>query len=261
MKAYDITYTEDRDAADGWCYGYGPNITPRQWPRGRFGLPMCHRFTLRLPTDYRRAGQEFVAVSVFDDEDDEMVLDQPDLTGMPAYEAHPRDNRMEDIREHAVLWLTEAEFSGPRCPPPMPEATDQLRRWMQLGSAQASRPIKFAPADDLPPEWEKAIRLVERPQDPNVGVSPPAGLFYDKETPDGYQMAQWFDADDVWHEAEWSKGRPDSHLGGTMEAIQQHPSPAFSPWFIGLGEDLGGFNFGGGAGQIDLESMRIDWAQ
>ena len=45
-----------------------------------------------------------------------------------------------------------------------------------------------------------------------------------------------------------------------MRPIQAHPEPAFSSHYIEFEEVLGGFNFGSGCAQLDLEQMRFDWA-
>jgi hypothetical protein len=37
-------------------------------------------------------------------------------------------------------------------------------------------------------------------------------------------------------------------------------TPKFSPTYPEIEEHFGGFNFGGGNGQLDLETMQFDWA-
>ena len=49
-----------------------------------------------------------------------------------------------------------------------------------------------------------------------------------------------------------------NHLGGTMFPCQW--TPKFSATYLEIEEHFGGFNFGGGNGQLDLESMEFDWA-
>ena len=58
----------------------------------------------------------------------------------------------------------------------------------------------------------------------------------------------------------WAKAFTETHIGGTMKPYQAHPSPAFSPLFVGFTEAVGGFNFGGGTAQLDLDQLRLEWA-
>ncbi|WP_211985212.1 hypothetical protein [Bradyrhizobium tropiciagri] len=49
-----------------------------------------------------------------------------------------------------------------------------------------------------------------------------------------------------------------NHLGGTMFPNQW--TPKYSPTYLEIEEYFGGFNFGGGNGQLDLASLEFDWA-
>jgi hypothetical protein len=49
-----------------------------------------------------------------------------------------------------------------------------------------------------------------------------------------------------------------NHLGGTMFPCQW--TPKFSPTYLETEEHFGGFNFGGGNGQLDLATMQFEWA-
>ncbi|WP_375783293.1 hypothetical protein ACE10Z_25920 [Bradyrhizobium sp. Pha-3] len=52
--------------------------------------------------------------------------------------------------------------------------------------------------------------------------------------------------------------RCSTHLGGTMFPNQW--TPKYSATYLEIEEHFGGFNFGGGNGQLDLASMEFDWA-
>jgi hypothetical protein len=47
-------------------------------------------------------------------------------------------------------------------------------------------------------------------------------------------------------------------IGGTMFPCQW--TPKFSATYLEIEEHFGGFNFGGGNGQLDLDAMEFDWA-
>jgi hypothetical protein len=49
-----------------------------------------------------------------------------------------------------------------------------------------------------------------------------------------------------------------NHLGGTMFPVQW--TPKYSATYLEIEEHFGGFNFGGGNGQLDLATMEFDWA-
>ncbi|WP_446689021.1 DUF7256 domain-containing protein, partial [Rhizobium laguerreae] len=72
-EAYDLTMTDPVDLArrpdSGWCYGRPPGIDARRWPVSTTnGMPLRHAFTVKLPPQYRTLGDEYVAISLFVDE-------------------------------------------------------------------------------------------------------------------------------------------------------------------------------------------------
>lgn len=147
---------EEGDArAAGWEFGLPPGISPAQWPRSRAsGLPLVHGFTVRVPPRFRAKGEERVALSYFHPGDSESypsdeavvarvgaVLDGGALNeeerGQAFWEAlrehaaasHPATVYHQDILEHdhAIVWHTEEELRGARCPrpeTPVPEGID-----------------------------------------------------------------------------------------------------------------------------------------
>jgi hypothetical protein len=63
------------DADHGWCYGLPPGITESQWPLSPWdGFPMQPGFTLKLPEQYRTRGADYVALTMFADQQH----DEPD---------------------------------------------------------------------------------------------------------------------------------------------------------------------------------------
>ncbi len=214
--------------------------------------------------------------------------DDPEL--LPVWQhrtgRHAREYRFEDELGalYAVVWLTRAEFDGPLCQPPLHRTNKTLQGhllpiWTEIGAAAAYVKRELGSNFDGPPEQyfvireiggvpaktieeHRALRWIVRDHDPNAGVPPPEGDLFDQESAQGYKC--------IWSEARDEKGLPtlhpwaeaftETHIGGTMKPYQAHPSPAFSPFFIGLTEAVGGFNFGGGTAQLDLDQVRIDWA-
>ena len=139
----------------GWEYGLPPGISPAQWPRSRAsGLPLMHGFTIQVPPRFRAKGADRVALSYFHPGDSESFPSEEAATarvgailaggalddgekGHPFWEAlrehalssHPATVYHTDILEHdhAIVWHTEAELRGPRCPrpeTPLPEGID-----------------------------------------------------------------------------------------------------------------------------------------
>src|ERR1022692_4732487 len=59
----------------GWCYGLPPGIAQNQWPLSPSnGYPMQPCFTVRIPEPYRTKGPDYVALSMFADQQH----DEPD---------------------------------------------------------------------------------------------------------------------------------------------------------------------------------------
>ncbi|MET7641037.1 hypothetical protein [Streptomyces sp. NPDC005438] len=280
MKAYDLGFGEsadallvhpDRDAGidlpdarvAGWCGGRAPGIGPAAWPRGPVtGLPMTHVITLELPPEYRRKGQDLVAVSFFQ-ADDHVAEEVPGvadlLAGSPltpeqatdpflasvasAHQAgHPRQRDLEDLigGAHALIWLTEAEFRAPRTEPPA-----------DVRLAKDAEPYRFGRNawDHSAPEM--TVWTGERVNDPNTGVAP-------SEDDDAY-VDVWLSEDPTLREFR-DAVHLRSHLGGTIAPCQGIPD-GLTPYVLELEDEVGGANFGGGNAQIDLESDVFDWAQ
>lgn len=42
--------------------------------------------------------------------------------------------------------------------------------------------------------------------------------------------------------------------------LSEQGYPVFGPFFLEFEVSFGGFNFGGGCAQIDLQQMKLDWA-
>ena len=72
--AYDLELLQTppargTDSDHGWCYGLPPGITESQWPLSRCdGFPMQPCFTLRLPEQYRTRGADYIALTMFADQ-------------------------------------------------------------------------------------------------------------------------------------------------------------------------------------------------
>lgn len=269
-----------RDTAwhNGWCLGRPPGISTAQWPLGdTYGHPLRHAFTLRVPEDYRTQGSEYVALSLFVDE---QFLELKSLGKLPEYASssgreeipagddliesshhhrHPRSYKMSDLLgcEYVVLWLTETEFAGPLASPP--EMAEHP--WLH-GTPEPSWRLGH-----LAPDWllrsqpdmasygaglARPITIEER-EDPNVGK--PAREWEHQNQVSGYVPA--FSTEGQALELDRFQETP-HHLGGTMIPVQGYPP--FSPYYFEFGEEFACFNFGGGVGQVDLEQMKIDWA-
>lgn len=275
----------------GWSLGLPPGITQRQWPLSEsLGYPLRHAFTLQLPYEYRTQGEDYVALSVFvDDQYEELppssaieaffaseLLDQPpgDEALMPFWEhrraRHPMQFDMTDIlgTQYAAIWLTQAEFEGDICPVPSLEGNPLLGQspgWLDQSYAEYLVDFKVRNPDSpafgwLPGDGPAAgidtafpIRAQVREGDPNVGKPPRE---YEDECKDsGYVPAFSGEQSEALGLTQLD-GR--NHLGGTMFPIQSYP--AFGPFYLEFEEDFGGFNFGCGNAQLDLAKMEVDWA-
>lgn len=281
----------------GWCYGLPPGITETQWPLSPFdGFPMQPCFTLRLPEQYRTQGPGYVALTMFADQQyDEprevetiaeyLAADtleppsDPDLLPFWRYKRgrHAREFRMQDIIGHnfAAIWLTEEEFRGPLCHPPQLAGNRLLRTnpppmWIEKGAARMAFDCQIDSYDSIEEisgkYWYRlfervpeighhafGIAMSVRSGDPNVGRPPRDHLLHKDElgdyvAPSGKQ-AETLGLDRL-------SGR--NHLGGTMFPCQW--TPRFGPFYLEIEEHFGGFNFGGGNAQLDLETMAFDWA-
>lgn len=199
----------------GWAGPEGPAIEPRAWPRSpRSGAPLFHAFTLWLPEDYRRRDPQLVAVSVFQWQDQSCGW-QPIGPDIPAAEgeATARTTVMsDDVGSYlGLMWLTEAELTGPRTArPEHGELVDGELGKMRISSPKQTGRLWLCPNDD-----------------PNAGIAfeadPGPGSAY--QQPEG-------DFGPFW-------GKP--HLGGTVRAIS--PPQELSPWYLEV-TPLGGLSYG-----------------
>lgn len=96
------------------------------------------------------------------------------------------------------------------------------------------------------------IRSAVRDNDPNVGK--PARAREHQCKASGYIPAY----SDKGIELDLGRWAELAHLGGTMAPNQGYPD--FGPYYLEFEEAFGGFNFGGGNAQLDLEKMQLDWA-
>ena len=281
----------------GWCYGLPPGIRQNQWPLSPFdGHPMQPCFTLRIPGQYRAKGHDYIALSMFADQQhdeprevravaDYLAASTPDRPADPDWlpfwsykqNRHPMEFRMKDVIDHnfAAIWLTAAELSGPLCQPPRFTGNPLLRAnppppWISKGAARAAFDFQvghFASVDEIAQKhWYRlfghvpdighcayAIAASVREGDPNVGKPPRDTHRHPDEL--GAYVTPDSDAAGPLDLVRLS-GR--NHLGGTMFPSQW--TPRFSPTYLEFEQHFGGFNFGGGNAQLDLETMTLQWA-
>lgn len=246
----------------GWCGGQPSGIATAAWPRSHYtGMPMVHIITLELPPEYRRKGEDLVAISFFQADDHtahdvagadevlagaELTEDQaadPYFAELAAAHAarHPRQRDIEDYigGTFALIWLTEAEFRAPRTALPTEIRPDGYNGNDDYGNN---------PWDDT--AVETTVWLGERHGDPNTGIAPSEdGDYVDFSLSEEPRMVELWKA---------ISGR--THLGGTTTYVQALPA-GLTPYVFELEDGVGGVNFGGGNAQIDLESDVFDWAQ
>ena len=103
--------------------------------------------------------------------------------------------------------------------------------------------------------WHRALRWTVRETDPNAGLVPEED-FDGEGTTSGY--VDPLDAKNDHEEREWVADLAPCHIGGTMRPAQNVPE--MSPFRIGFEEWLGGYNFGAGNAQLDVQRMIFDWA-
>ena len=298
--AYDLSLLQKGPARGsaqdhGWCYGLPPGLSPEQWPLSPHdGYPMQHGFTLLVPEQYRAQGPDYVALSIFADQQydepvevaavaDYFASETPQQTSdrslLPFWihrtHRHPMEFRMKDIidRNFAAIWLTEAEFAAPLCEPPelgdnLLLQTNPLPLWLEKGAARAVFECQVGDAEHtadlekkywyrmfghIPETGHRAygIAVNVRQGDPNVGRPPRDPILHKDEI--GDYLAPVGEAGQRLRPL---AGR--NHLGGTMFPSQW--TPKFSPTYLEIEEHFGGFNFGGGNAQLDLVTMKFEWA-
>lgn len=296
--AFDLTLDPQHDLAmrtrgpewaGGWALGLPPGITPQQWPLSPvFGHPMRHAFTLHLPPQYRAQGQQLVGLSMFVDDQFEEMETSDEVTAfferanssepptdkdlLPFWQhsqnRHPCQHDMEDIlgTRYAVIWLTQEEFDAPLCLPPTlaSEYLGDTPSWMTQSYAEYFPDTWLYTRDEQTSKEDAEagcmsgvstalpIRAAVRENDPNVGK--PAREWDHECTLSGYVPAY----SDKGVELDLGRWRTPAHLGGTMVPNQGYPD--FGPYYLEFEESFGGFNFGGGNAQMDLEKMELDWA-
>src|SRR5262245_8717771 len=265
------------------------------------GYPLMHGFTIRLPEDYRVHGPHITGLSFFavaPDHNDGGAVTSPDIRkvladvngGAPTdpyprsfWQAerlrHPRLHRMTDMLgcSYALILLTQEEFDGPYCepPPPLQGNPDESIRppaWLTKGSAASYWEQTYSPSLGLAVEkyavyrmfgelperglwFNRALSWLPRPHDPNAGRTP---------REEGYEPDYYWVDDNIKPENyrlhDWAKDYKVNHIGGTMRPMQGIPM-GFSPFYIEFGEEMGGYNFGGGIAQLDIFGMKFNWDQ
>lgn len=297
--AYDLLRTPQQrlpasgrgaEWAGGWSLGLPPGITPVQWPLSeRLGYPLRHAFTLHVPSQYRTQGAQWVALSVFVDD---QLEELPASSAIQAFFAAPLPaqppadpalspfwyNRTErppmqfDMHDalgtrYAALWLTQAQFDGALCSPPELQGNPLLGHppgWLSNSYSDYFPHVHvrnpgMAAYAWLPGEGRAAgietafaIQAQRREGDPNIGKPPRER---EEECADSGYVPAFSGEQGQALELERFLGR--NHLGGTMFPEQNYP--AFGPYYLECMEDFGGFNFGGGVGQVDLQTMALAW--
>ncbi|WP_295473299.1 hypothetical protein [uncultured Pseudomonas sp.] len=274
----------------GWSFGLPPGISTAQWPLSPLhGYPMRHAFTLHVPSEYRGQGQEYVAFSLFVDDQFEELSSSDAVEAFfaePLTEQSPADTHLRPFWEHrrarhpmqfdmqdilgthyAVIWLTQAAFEGALAEPPQLEGNPLLGdapRWLHASYVDylpydkvrnpGQEAFEWLPANGRAAGLDTAfpIRAQRREDDPNVGKPP-------REWEDECQESGYIPAfSDEGVALNLERFHAHNHLGGTMIPIQGYPE--FGPRYLEFEEDFGGFNFGGGNGQVDLVKMELDWA-
>jgi hypothetical protein len=225
----------------GWAGPAGPAIDPATWPRSpRTGQPFVHDATIAVPPEYRRRSADLVAIAVFDWPDESGFLPAPAefvaaLAGDLSHVAHPDDPFWNDVAAarlhphasvvcdedtgsfYAALWLTAAEFTGPR--------TERPRQGLQLTSGEdlmsSDARARFGVFGDL---W-----LVERDGDPNTGRAPGQAGYVD------VRLLDDDDADVVDVDERFSH----VHFGGTFMDPNDLGRRDLSAWYMEI-HRLGG---------------------
>jgi hypothetical protein len=263
LPATAYTISNDDSGTDGHYFGRPPGLSVDQWPRSRIhGAPMAHLFTVRVPTQYRCAGPDLVALSVFqaDDADGDTVdgvaetingqappehdaADTPFWSALTRYALarHPQERHQEDGSGGgwAWIWLTEAEFGAE--PGEVPALATRGPGHTPRSTADLGRADKPG----------RRVKIVARDGDPNVGK-----LYNEWGRGDsGYipmrsEEGERLGLDRFW--GEW-------HFGGTADSPNGHE--AFGPFYLQFDEGLGKANLGGdGEARLDLAADTIDFS-
>lgn len=273
-KSYDIELGKgdclpSTDRGPLWDNGWILGLPPRSavpWPVSpKTGWPMRHAWTIRVPEEYRVKGPDLVGLSLFDAdaedvENDDVVGYLDEAAVMPEdpdarllwHHAwpHPRRHIMEDEIGglFAAIWLTAAEMAAPLLEMPnfsgnrllLPEIRPSVVNGYHGCLLEALGPHRRRGLDvSLGLRAAMPLIYTERP-DPNAGIDPMA----------------LEDDEDILADLEHLSGR--THFGGTPFPLQAMPE--IGPFYLEFDEFFGAMNFGDGRGQIDLVTMKIDWA-
>ena len=269
MKRYDLE--ADESGGDGWFGGRPPGIKSVQWPRSRnTGLPMVHLVTLRLPPEYRRRGDAYPGIAVFQAHDVEasevegvsdLLEGQASLSkdqksdaffvaiAKYAKEKHPMERVWtEPDIGFALLWLTAEELAGK--------------------PAKLPKEIRHEDVEEEPAAWDSEaerarIRLREI-EDPNAGKRP-REMTAEELASDGRPGVDEPTGDYVPYfrlseRLQEQVGYAKHHLGGTLTHPGNLDLPdGITPYVLELNE-VDGANFAGGGLVLDLESQTLLWA-
>jgi hypothetical protein len=130
-----------------------------------------------------------------------------------------------------LLWLDDAQLDGPPTPMPADHRPPGVRR-LAVDRATPARPL----------------RLIPQPDDPNDGI-PPADPAHQP----------WASLSPALRAA-LADAAPLGQLGGTCLG-QPAPPRGLSAWFLTLEDGVGGVNFAGHRGLIDLCGGGVWWGE
>lgn len=222
-RAWHLVPSE-ADVGHGFSHG-APPIDPARWPRSpRDGVPMAHLATLLVPAEYRAAGPDKVAISVFQADDHV----RPRVEGAPAHEGDAIVLEDGIGGSYALLWHNASAF--------------------------ARGPGRDAP-EGVHPEAPRFLRLRARLGDPNVGKVIPdwdddPGDYVTPDSDQGQALAL--------DRLGFPNSRILAHFGGTSFACDNFAG-GLGPVYLALEDDFGGANFGGGNAVLDLARQRIEF--
>ena len=222
-RAWHLVPSE-ADVGHGFSHG-APPIDPARWPRSpRDGAPMAHLATLLVPAEYRAAGPDRVAISVFQANDHVRRR----IEGAPTHEGDAIVLEDGIGGSYALLWHDANTFArGPGCDAPEgvhPEAPRFLRLRARIGDPNVGKVI---------PDWD---------DDPGDYVTP-----YSDQ---GQALAL--------DRLSFPNSRILAHFGGTSFACENFAG-GFGPVYLALEGDFGGAKFGGGNAVLDLAQQRIEF--
>ena len=296
VKAFDInirsrSYSPDDQDDVGWCFGLPRGITAEQWPLDPDNAyPLMHAFTIKVPEENRRHRPDQYAFALFGTSFDmnqnggpeiidlmkgtmagnDPTSDDPILQAVWMHEQrrHERLIRLKDGMgcNYALIFLNSGEFYGPSCfPPDIPRHRSQFDlappRWLTEGTAAAvfasgqfkncQKIFGGRPGHNL--DYNRSLGQRQRLDDPNAGV-PSRNQEADSVRPYTSPYV-WNDKDEL-ELCQWVRDLSPNHFGGTMWPAQN--VPRFSDHYFEFEQLLGGFNFGDGHCQIDLDELVID---